>query len=1141
MSQRTRTTSSIFHYISIFALLLLTAYIGAAQSETSTVLGSVRDANGAVMVGAKVEIKNVATSIAATAMTDESGDYQFVNLKIGDYKITVEASGFNRTVADVNLTVNSRQRVDLTLSVASATETVTVTGAAELLEADSSDRGQVIQRQQIVALPLNGRSYANLALLAPGVRESHTNSSIGGGGREAAFNVNGLRATVNNFLLDGVDNNAYGTSNQSFSSQVVQVSPDAIAEFKVQTNTYSAEFGRSGGAVINATYRTGGNRFHGSAWEFHRNTVLNATGFFKPPLGVKPPLIRNQFGFTFGGPIIRDRTFFFGDYEGFRQIQKNLAFSTIPTLAQRQGILEIRNAAGDIQPIRNPITGVLYTNGIIPLADISPFARRVLSELPTPTTSGATNNYSELVQNRQFNDKYNVRVDHKINDALGVFGRWSYRNSDGFEGPNIPGPSGSNQNGFIDIVNKQLALGGTYAFRNASALDVRFSWSQIDAGKRPPLTGGPSPFELYGITGLPTDPLVTGGLTTQTIGGFAQLGRQATNPQFQNPTNYDLRLNYTFLLGRHSFKAGYEYLRLNTDVQDTNPLLGLDTYGGQYSRPTPPAVVTAPAANNLYNLADFYFGARSQYELATLTIAKMQQRFHYAYLQDDIKVNQRLTLNLGLRYEFGTPYWEKNNRLSNYDPVTNSILLAKDGSLYDRALVDPDRNNFGPRLGFAYKPFDKTVIRGGYGLGYVFLNRLGSADILGTNFPVVTRAAVAQAPPSLTNPLCLGNAFASNCFRTTQQGYPTSGLPNNVTLYIPRNQPTTSIQNYQISVQQELFANMILDVAYVGNRVKNSVLLADLNQARPVTSAELVAFTANPAANPLPTLAARRSIAGFGSISSVLPEGFSTYNALQIKLERRFNRGLYLLNSFTYSKAIDNGSQVLEEPNGNTGTPQNVKDFKNDKGIGAYDQPFNNTTSFVYELPIGRGRSIGGDMNRVVDAFVGGWTINGINTMTSGQPINFRYTLSGNGAITNNLPSFLGGVALRPNVSCDPTNTGDRPNPTRDYFIPTCFSRPSIDSPFGSAARNIGRSNSYFNLDFALHKQFRLPINEQSRVEVRGEFFNVFNRTNFQAANSDVGQIVFNQAGGVTSTGNFGVISSTFPARQVQVAVKLSF
>ena len=1090
----------------ISAIFLLTFSI-LAQFETATVLGTIRDANDAVVVGATVTLKNIETGISSTITTDSNGDFQFVNTKIGTYQITVEKQGFNKLVADkINAQVNARQRVDLTLQVASTTETVFITDAANPLQTDSSEVGQVIQRQQIVQIPLNGRSYANLALLAPGVRESHTNSSIGGGGREAAFNVNGLRATFNNFLLDGVDNNAYGTSNQSFSSQVVQVSPDAIAEFKVQTNTYSAEFGRSGGAVINASYRSGTNEFHGSAWEFHRNTVLNAVGFFKP-IGGKPPLIRNQFGFTFGGPIIKDRTFFFGDYEGFRQIQKNLVFSNIPTLAQRQGILAVT--------VRNPFNGTVYPAGTpIPL---TAFAQRVLNELPTPNLTGVTgSNYQELVLNRNFNDKYNVRIDHKFNDKLGIFGRWSYRKSEAFEAPNIPGPSGSNQNGFVDILNKQLTVGGNYAFDNASVLDVRFAWSDIDAGKKPPLTGGPSVFELYGITGLPTDSTITGGLTTQTIGGLTQLGRQSTNPQFQNPTTYNTRASYAITIGQHSLKAGYENLWTNTEVQDTNPLMGLDTYTGQFSRPT------GASANNLYNLADFFFGARSQYELANLTVAQMRKQFHFAYLQDDFKVNRKLTLNLGLRYEFGTPYYEKDNRLSNYDPVSNSIILAKDGSLYDRALVDPDYNNFAPRLGFAYNIFDKTVVRGGYAIGYLYQNRLGSADILGTNFPIITRAAVAQlAPDPVNNPNCVGNAFASNCFRPTQLGYPTSGLPNNVTLYIPRDSPTASIQNWQVSVQQELFSNFVLDVAYVGNRSKDTVLLGDFNQARPLTEAEALL-----PASQQPSLQARRPIPNFGSISAVLPEGFSTYNALQIKLERRFSKGLYFLNSFTFSKAIDNGSQVLEEPNGNTGTPQNVYNIAADKGIGAYDQPFNNTTSFVWEVPIGKGRWIGSDLPGFVDAVIGGWSMSGVNTMTSGQPINFRY---GPSPVTNNLPSFLGGVALRPNVLCDPVNQGTRVNPTRDYFIPSCLSRPPVTSPFGNAGRNLARSNNYFNFDFAVQKQFRVPITEVTRIEFRAEFFNLFNKTNFGAANSDI------------NSASFGVISSAFPARQIQLALKFSF
>ncbi len=812
----------------IFALMLAANFFFSAgdvcaQFETAAVLGSVHDANGAVVEGANVTLKNIGTEITQEAKTDSNGDYQFVNVKIGNYQVIVEAAGFNRTIADqVNVTVNARQRVDVSLQVATTAATVTVTDAANPLETDSSERGQVIRQKQIVDLPLNGRSYANLILLAPGVRESSTNSNIGGGGREAAFNVNGLRATFNNFQLDGIDNNAYGTSNQSFSSQVVQVSPDAIAEFKVQTNTYSAEYGRSGGAVINASYRSGTNQFHGAAWEFNRNTVLNAVGFFKPTGGVKPPLNRNQFGFTFGGPIIKDRTFFFGDYEGFRQIQKNLVYSNLPTLDQRQGIVRIINPTTmQIQPIRNPLTGVIYSNGVIPLSDITPFAQKVLRELPAPNLVGVPgNNYQELVLNRNFNNKYNVRIDHKFTDSFNIFGRWSYRKSREFQVPNIPGPSGSNQNGFVDILNKQLTLGATYAFKNASVFDIRFGYSKIDAGKRPPLIGTQSIRELYGITGLPDDPSVAGGLNTQTITGFAQIGRQATNPQFQNPTNNDLRLSYAFLVGRQSFKVGYEYLAVNTAVQDTNPLYGLDTYSGQFTRPT------GVAANNAYNLADFFFGFRNQYELANLTVAQMRQRFHFAFVQDDFKVSQKLTLNLGLRYEFGTPYYEKDNRLSNYDPVSNSIITASAGSLSNRGLVNPDRNNFGPRLGFAYNIFDKTVIRGGYGLGYVFLNRLGSANILGTNYPIITRAAVAQRAPDPTlNPLCVGSVYAGNCFRATQQGYPTSGLPNNVTLYIPRDSPTSSIQNWQLSIQQELPFNFVLDVAYVGNRAKDLVLL----------------------------------------------------------------------------------------------------------------------------------------------------------------------------------------------------------------------------------------------------------------------------------------------------------------------------
>src|SRR6478735_9780881 len=318
-----RTLSTLVACRAMYALLaaaLLFPATALAQFDTATVLGAVHDTSGAIVPGATVTLKTVATGITATTVTDGEGNYQFLNVRIGSYTVRAELQGFSVAEADnIAVTVNARLRVDLSLKVGSLGETVTVEGAAKLLETDSSDRGQVIGKEQIVSLPLNGRNYADLALLAPGVRKSAISDS-----RDASFNVNGLRSAVNSFILDGVDNNSYGTSNQGFSNQIVQMSPDAVEEFKVQTNNFSAEFGRTGGAVVNASMRSGTNAFRGAGWEFNRNTALNAVGFFKPSSGVKPKFERNQYGFVFGGPLVRNQTFFFTDFEGFRQTRREL-------------------------------------------------------------------------------------------------------------------------------------------------------------------------------------------------------------------------------------------------------------------------------------------------------------------------------------------------------------------------------------------------------------------------------------------------------------------------------------------------------------------------------------------------------------------------------------------------------------------------------------------------------------------------------------------------------------------------------------------------------------------------------------------------------------------------------------------------
>src|SRR5437867_2877529 len=379
-----------------------------AQFETATVLGTVRDTTGAVLPGASVTLTNTATGIAAATHSDENGNYQFLNVKIGTYRIDASLSSFSAAkIEDVRVAVNARQRVDITLAVGEVTNTVEVSASGALLvESDSSDRGQVINQKQIVELPLNGRNYADLALLTTGVRRSAY--AFANPPREGSFNVNGQRSIFNNFLMDGVDNNAYGTSNQGFSNQVVQLTPDAVMEFKVATSQYSAEYGRSSGAVINASMKSGTNQFHGTAWEYLRNTSLNAAGFFRPATG-KPVFQRNQFGFTFGGPVVKNRAFFFMDWEAFRERQKFPSFSSHPTLLDRQGIFSVA--------VRNPLTGEIFpANTPIPSSMMTSFARKVLADLPPPNVgAGRGNNFLFDRRDKNNNDKMDLKIDGVIN------------------------------------------------------------------------------------------------------------------------------------------------------------------------------------------------------------------------------------------------------------------------------------------------------------------------------------------------------------------------------------------------------------------------------------------------------------------------------------------------------------------------------------------------------------------------------------------------------------------------------------------------------------------------------------------------------------------------------------------------------
>ena len=1114
--------------LGIFVIFALAVMPSFAQFDTAEVLGTVRDPSGAFVPKAAVTLLNVDTGILAKTTGDENGNYTFSNVIIGRYKVTAEAQGFSTQVAsDITVNVGARQRVDFALQVGEVTQTVEVSGAAAALETDSSEHGQVIQSAAIVELPLNGRNYADLALLSANVVKSPIAVSFSPSGtpREGSFNVNGMRSTYNNFLLDGLDNNAYGTSNQSYSSQVVQASPDAVAEFKVITSNYSAEYGRVGGAVVNAVLKSGTNGFHGTAYEFLRNTNLNATGFlFSPAVFVKPTLQRNQFGATIGGPFIKNKLFFFADYEGYRQLQRYLNFDSLPTATDRAGILPVT--------VVNPLTGVLYPkNTQIPVSTLNPFAAALLGGLPTLNGAGRSNNYEALLLIRDYSDKFDAKIDGQINNRMTAFVRFSQRKDLQYYQPSFPGPSGGDGNGYIHSIGQNASAGYTWTVTPNSIVEARLGWTHIVAGKQPALLGGPSLQSLFGIQGLPTTPNLTGGFNTQTISGFTALGRQTSNPQFQNPTSWDPKINFSKNLGRHSIKTGWEYLNIHTEILDVNPLYGQDVYAGQFSKPScdqllQPKGCTIASDAASYNLADLMFGLPSQINQGSYTVVNLRQYVHALYFQDDYHVTPKLTVNLGLRWEFATPLFERDNNYSNFDPTTASMLKATGGSLYNRSLVNPDYKDFGPRIGLAYSIDPKTVLRSGYGISYTFFNRVGSA-LEGINAPQALFGVLNQSIPS-------GGAVPST-FLTTQNSF-TTGIANPASfkpassnvVYIPPDSKWPYIQNWFLSVQRQITKGTLVEVAYNGNHSLRLPILADYNQASP----NALTATCNPAATPavisgcLP-VQARRPIPTYGPITWVDPAGNNGYNGLSARVEHRFGGGLYFLNSFTWGKALGDSEQALEYYAGYfQANPQNIRNLAAERGPSSFDVKFNNVTSVVYQLPFGKGRKFGANMNPFLDVVAGGWELNTINTAHTGTPLDVIYaasTINDNTGLSND---YRGQAFLRPNVSGSAAGQS-KSQMLNTYFAGYTFTPPLATSPYGNVARNSFRSPGFEQWDFAANKSFR--VRESVNLQFRSEFFNLLNHTNFGVPNTR------------TTDAAFGTIRSTYPSRQIQFALKLLF
>ena len=1139
-----------------------------AQFENGSLIGTIRDSAGATIVGAAVKATNVDTGTSIDGTTGPSGDYEFPSVRVGTYTVSASAQGFADAVAqNILVSVGNRQRIDLTLKVGTTETTVQVHDVALQVETETSERGQVITNYQSEAFPLVTRNYSDLLALIPGSRQAPTSiftSSSNSLVRAGSFNVNGQRSMFNNFLLDGLDNNAYGESNQGFDNQIIAVPPDSVAQFQVVTNNESAEYGRASGATINVASQSGTNRFHGAVYEFIRNTKLNAAGFFKPTLvgssGIsvpfqKPTFQRNQFGFNFGGPVAQNKVFFFVDYEGFRQVLRTLSVLTLPTQSELKGTFVV--------PVRNPVTGVVYpANTPLPAGAINPLAAQIVSyfgAIPSLPASGlsssglAQNDYSVLVPFRDNSDKGDLRLDWQIDPSRSAFLRVSDRKENAINFAAIPIPLDGQTNGHIRILDQQIALGFTQLFGASKVLDARLGLDRTKAGKFN-LSIGNTAFN--NIPGLPTsNAIVAGGLPSIGISNFSGFGRQSTNPQWQNPALIDPKVNFTWVRGHHSLKFGYEFEHIWMAVNDNNPLYGAFTFGSGSSVcnrniasacPVNPATgqpYTSPVADNFF--ADFLFGNTSAYQLANYFVAHLTRNMHSGYAQDDWKALPSLTLNLGLRWEYASPYRELHGYISNFDPVTQTVLTTAPGAVagngitpvsiggvYGKTLVNPDYSDFGPRAGFAYSVDAKTVVRGGFGISYTHYTRAGSGDILGINAPQAQFAAVIQPAPTTSNhcssplpaQIIPTGSVTPSCFATADQGFP-AGLvtafnpaTDNIT-YIPKGSKDSYVESYFLSAQRQLARNSLLDLAYVGNHGVHLEGFLNANQRNPAFGY------------------ARPYASWPSDITAAVNEFYSNFNSLQIKYEQRFLAGLTLLNSFTWEHSLDNASASLE---GNTPSPQDANNLSADYAQSDYNLPLANSTSLVYELPFGRGKRFFSSTNGISQLAVGGWQLSVINSSQSGTPFNLTYNPASAQQVSPQISAtYRGANEYRPNrVINQPVTQGTHNRAANTGFVNyvslAAFSLPSTGgSPFGTASRNPGRSPAFNETDLSVNKKLITPV-EGLNIEFRTEFYNLFNHANFYLP----GNISGTQGGPATGGGQ---ITSTFEPRIIQFGLKILY
>ncbi len=1089
------------------SVLMLIALGLNAQTNTAVVRGAVSDPGGANIAGAKISVSNQETSVSYSADTNEAGLYSIPDVPAGVYTMTVESPGFKRYIRQ-GLTLNTGGTVslDVKLELGAVSESVTVSASAPLVQSSTSGVDQLIESKSIADIPLGDRRTMNvIQLSSAAVFAGYDN------GQKPNFSLAGGRAQSQMYWIDGA-------SGQNMRLGIGQIDTDPpvelIDEIKVLSNNYAAEFGGSNGGVIIETTKSGTNQFHGSALEFLRNDRMDAPGFFAPVVNgqkLKPKLRYNLYGGTIGGPIWRNRTFFFFDYEGSRRRTGYTSTMTVPDALQRTGnFSKTTTAAGALIPIYDPNTNgpvrQQFGGNIIPTNRLDPVALKILSYYPlpnqAPTNLAGANNYAANGVNTLAHDFYSIKVDHNLSSKDRFSGRYMYNqdNTNVISPFPDPGPDPTTFN----IASQKSALGDwVHTVSPTIVNDLRVNIARRVAHALSAGVGGDylNKIGLTGLSGNAFPNIVTAGLVT--LGNTNQERQQYPIDQQQVVENLSI------LRGRHSIKTGFEFRR------SRNHEINLPTAAGSFTFATTPTGQPGNAATGT-GTASLLLGFPTAF--TAVQTQELDRRSYYlaGFVQDDFTLSHSLTLNLGIRWETDTPMVDVNNRENGFDqyainPVSGTPGVVKFMGIngFRTSPYDLDWNNFSPRVGFAWKVLgsERTVVRGGFGIFFAHPFDAGVPNAVALGYSI--SQAINSPDNGITAPFFLKNGVPSTAnmpiLNDSFGAVPVGQNPNNAVTFFETNRAAGYSEEFNFGIQHQIASSLVVEVSTLGNlgRKLPSASLS-LNQ---IPDSILGAAHSSQKDRPFPQ---------FSNVSVQGPDlGVSNYYAGVARIERRFSAGFNLNASYTFSKFLENTNDTGTTIGRDTGPYQDFYNRRLDYGPSANDVRHRFIFSTVYESPFGKGRRF--FTTNVAGKVLGGWTIGNATTLQSGPPFSVVTQ-------TNNCNCFSAG-SQRPNALRDPNLPPDQRTVAR-WFDTSAFAQPAIYT-FGTSGRNIVRAPGLFNTDFSLIRNFR--FGERLALQVRGESFNATNHTNLSAP------------GGTFGAPGFGIISTSGPARLNQVGMRFSF